>query len=394
MILTYGAVWLMCAIVMLSFGNGVIIKPLKHRGKACVDTATDCAARAEAGHCLGFPGWMVYNCPVSCKFCDKLDYTVRCNRNNLNISEPAYTAGNMEQMFRELPGKLNTMYGIPESAKRLSLANKRLKVLSTDPWVVTIDKFVTHDEIDGLISMQPDPSEWERSKGVNASITEADPMALSRQIDAFKGEEAIVVDGSVTSSGSSSSSSTTSSGSNRKLSALLEDATLVTDAGRTSTNSWCNDECEQHPAVNYLIRKIQYLVNIPHDNFENFQVLKYEVGQHYGTHHDYIDLDRKRPAGPRILTFFLYLNDVEEGGETAFPLLNISVKPKKGRALLWPSSLDSDPEAIDSRTVHAALPVIKGRKFAANYWMHLYNFKVATAWGCTGLSFNQPPLLT
>jgi hypothetical protein len=39
--------------------------------------------------------------------------------------------------------------------------------------------------------------------------------------------------------------------------------------------------------------------------------------------------DNALACGPRILTFFLYLSDVEEGGETNFPLLNISVNPKK-----------------------------------------------------------------
>lgn len=36
-------------------------------------------------------------------------------------------------------------------------------------------------------------------------------------------------------------------------------------------------------------------------------------------------------CGPRILTFFLYLSDVEEGGETGFPKMNLQVTPKKGR---------------------------------------------------------------
>ena len=39
-------------------------------------------------------------------------------------------------------------------------------------------------------------------------------------------------------------------------------------------------------------------------------------------------------CGPRILTFFLYLSDVEEGGETVFTNLGIKVKPKRGRALI------------------------------------------------------------
>ena len=37
--------------------------------------------------------------------------------------------------------------------------------------------------------------------------------------------------------------------------------------------------------------------------------------------------------------------EVEEGGETNFPQLNISVTPKRGRAVLWPSVLNDEPKA-------------------------------------------------
>lgn len=54
-----------------------------------------------------------------------------------------------------------------------------------------------------------------------------------------------------------------------------------------------------------------------------------------------------------FLTRFLYLSDVDEGGETSFPHLNIAVKPKKGRALLWPSVLDQNGlRDQDGRTHH------------------------------------------
>jgi hypothetical protein len=33
----------------------------------------------------------------------------------------------------------------------------------------------------------------------------------------------------------------------------------------------------------------------------------------------------------------MYLSDVDAGGGTDFPRLGITVMPKKGRALLWPS---------------------------------------------------------
>ena len=86
--------------------------------------------------------------------------------------------------------------------------------------------------------------------------------------------------------------------------------------------------------------------------------------QRYATHHDYGHTDRQLACGPRILTFFLYLSDVEEGGETAFPTLDIAVTPKKGSALLWPSTLDSKPDMQEPRTQHEARAVLKGVKYA------------------------------
>jgi prolyl 4-hydroxylase len=49
-------------------------------------------------------------------------------------------------------------------------------------------------------------------------------------------------------------------------------------------------------------------------------------------HHDYIFDHKKMPCGPRILTAFIYMNDVEEGGATYFPQLNITVRPKVSQA--------------------------------------------------------------
>ena len=83
-----------------------------------------------------------------------------------------------------------------------------------------------------------------------------------------------------------------------------------------------------------------------------------------------------------MYTFFLYLNDVDGGGETRFPLLNISVKPKRGRALLWPSILDGAPLERDDRTDHEARAVTAGNKYAANYWLHMYDFQGPSSKGC------------
>ena len=89
-----------------------------------------------------------------------------------------------------------------------------------------------------------------------------------------------------------------------------------------------------------------------------------------------------RHCGPRILTFFLYLSDVEAGGGTDFPQLDITVEPKKGRALLWPSVLDSSPMSKDNRMFHQALKVEDGTKFAANGWIHMFDYTTPQKTGC------------
>lgn len=82
------------------------------------------------------------------------------------------------------------------------------------------------------------------------------------------------------------------------------------------------------------------------------------------------------------MTFYLYLNDVEAGGGTNFDKLNITVMPKVGRAIVWPSVLDEAPHLKDDRTSHQALPVEKGIKYGANAWYHQRDFKGPFATSC------------
>lgn len=174
----------------------------------------------------------------------------------------------------------------------------------------------------------------------------------------------------------------------------------VVSEWRTSTNAWCNtDKCNEDSVALSIYDRIQNLTQIPSANSEPFQMLRYEPGQRYGKwhkdsrssilrrseklpisygffvgdkgeHHDYISYEIKRKHGVRILTVFLYLNDVDDGGATNFPKLNLTVVPKVGRALVWPSTLNNYPNAPDERTEHQALPVEKGIKYGANAWLH------------------------
>jgi hypothetical protein len=158
---------------------------------------------------------------------------------------------------------------------------------------------------------------------------------------------------------------------------------------RTSFQCWCNfPKCYTDPVVHRVTRRINELTGTPYDNGEDLQIVRYEPGQFYRRHHDQ-NTAVWTPQGPRILTFFMYLNDPDAGGETAFPTVrspdgdgHLVVRPKLGHAILWPSVLSERPMEADSRTDHEAMPVHEGVKFGANMWIHQFSFKTPSERGC------------
>ena len=136
-------------------------------------------------------------------------------------------------------------------------------------------------------------------------------------------------------------------------------------------------------------RRIAEWSHVPEDHGEGIQVLRYAVGQKYGPHmdafHDAFNADESK-GGQRLATVLMYLNDVEEGGETVFPETTekphandpgwsdcarkgVAVKPRKGDALLF-FSMD-EARQLDWKSTHAGCPVIKGEKWSATKWMHV-----------------------
>ena len=69
--------------------------------------------------------------------------------------------------------------------------------------------------------------------------------------------------------------------------------------------------------------------------FEEIRLKRYRMGR--GNFLDHVDVGSYDSA-MRFLVLFVYLNDVEEGGETEFPELDLTVTPKCGTMLLFPST--------------------------------------------------------
>jgi hypothetical protein len=67
-----------------------------------------------------------------------------------------------------------------------------------------------------------------------------------------------------------------------------------------------------------------------------------------------------REFSERLLTFILYLNDVEEGGETEFLYYPKRVKAKKGKLILFPGGFTH---------THRGNPPISNEKYILNGWV-------------------------
>jgi hypothetical protein len=79
-----------------------------------------------------------------------------------------------------------------------------------------------------------------------------------------------------------------------------------------------------------------------------------------GGYHVWHAEDNTRLHRSRVLVFTLYLNDVEEGGETEFLYLSKRVQPKTGRLLLWPAGFTH---------THRGNPPLKGDKYIVTGWV-------------------------
>ncbi|MEZ5661867.1 MAG: 2OG-Fe(II) oxygenase, partial [Burkholderiaceae bacterium] len=69
----------------------------------------------------------------------------------------------------------------------------------------------------------------------------------------------------------------------------------------------------------------------------------------------------------RIATLVLYLNTVEEGGETAFPKINVAVRARQGAAAYF--EYHNAQGQLDPRCLHAGVPVRRGEKWIATKWL-------------------------
>lgn len=149
----------------------------------------------------------------------------------------------------------------------------------------------------------------------------------------------------------------------------MDSGSTRADAGRTSSGTAFTRG--ESPFIERIERRIEALLQWPYERGEALQILRYEVGQEYKPHYDYVDPSQPGAApflargGQRVASLVMYLNTPLDGGGTNFPDAGLEIAAHKGCALYF--SYDRPHPTTRSR--HGGMPVRAGEKWVATKWL-------------------------
>ncbi|WP_267389454.1 2OG-Fe(II) oxygenase [Sphingomonas sp. GC_Shp_3] len=142
-----------------------------------------------------------------------------------------------------------------------------------------------------------------------------------------------------------------------------------------------SDSCDMDrwsPDVRPTDEAIAGLLGLDPVHGETMQGQRYAPGQQFRAHCDWFSEDQpywpamQQCGGQRTWTAMIYLNDVEEGGATWFPLAGLRVNPKRGLLIAW-NNMNADGSPNDN-TLHEGVAVMKGTKYIVTKWFREGNW--------------------
>ena len=157
-----------------------------------------------------------------------------------------------------------------------------------------------------------------------------------------------------------------------------EEGEIVNTSVRSNSRICINDETSEiakiiHNGMNNALIEYHKQISIANPRFSQFpvptadytkcwreciQLLKYNVGEHYGWHYDQA-YKKEDHEYYRTISIVLYLQNAERGGRTLFS--NRGYKPEAGQALIFPSNWCYP---------HESERVEKGTKIVATTWYY------------------------
>ncbi|KAG5838530.1 hypothetical protein ANANG_G00224630 [Anguilla anguilla] len=190
-------------------------------------------------------------------------------------------------------------------------------------------------------------------------------------------------------------------------------------AVQSRRHTWLYQGEGAHRVLQALRSRVTHLTQLPPllvDLSEPLQVVRYDQGGHHHAHHDSgpihpetacshtrlaVNTSTRYETPCRYITVVFYLNSVESGGETTFPVAdnrtyeekaliqngvslidtqkscdkgNLRVKPTQGTAIFWYNHL-SDGKGwvgeLDEYSLHGDCVLAHGTKWVANNWINI-----------------------
>jgi hypothetical protein len=106
-------------------------------------------------------------------------------------------------------------------------------------------------------------------------------------------------------------------------------------------------------------KKYAAVEQLPEHYIRDIKIQKTEPGEGYHIwHFENSDTSYLR----RVLVYMVYLNDVDEGGETEFLYQGRRIKPRQGRLVLWPAGFTH---------LHRGNPPISNTKYIITGWLEV-----------------------
>lgn len=158
----------------------------------------------------------------------------------------------------------------------------------------------------------------------------------------------------------------------RAINLGLTPSAVTTGVGEWRTSRTCHIPDVAPRLAQAIDICLSDLTGIDPSYSEPLQGQRYDVDQYFKAHHDWFTPgtdefeEHCSVGGQRTWTAMVYLNEVDEGGETDFPSLGFTVTPSPGLALVWNNLYpDGSPNYA---TLHESLPVKQGSKYIITKW--------------------------
>lgn len=162
-------------------------------------------------------------------------------------------------------------------------------------------------------------------------------------------------------------------------STTIEDTSGKAEFHQNRTSRGTFFQINETPFIARIDRRVSELMQLPVVNGEGLQILHYQKYGEYKPHFDYFPTEKPGSrvhiahGGQRIATLILYLNNVEDGGETIFPEIDLKVTPIQGNAIYF--AYTNSKNQVDPSTLHGGCPVLRGEKWIATKWMRQKEYR-------------------